>query len=407
MNLTRHAAALLAGALLISACGSDDTAASGPGAANAGDDRGCITDFDAGADYFPDKVEVTHSEQWDISYHDSYKVLTVADSEFPDRPDLTYVLVQCGAPAPELDGDLAEAPQFEVPVAAVGVTHNNALAMLDEIGATDTVVGVQGASLANRGDPWFDRVLADAGDPTNLGEDAIDQEVALNLELDLVVMAGFGPGYTEVADAVDRGLPAVMVSNRIEPEPLGSAEWLKFLAAFSNDEATANEVFDGIEAGYRDVLERVEGQLPDGYQAVYACIDDDRGCEFMYAHGAGTLNGRILETLGAENPFAAGNDAGNGMTFDLEQSLDRASGADFFILYYEASINQAMVGSDSRFSDFSALANGDYLSGTDDNYPECGATSYVRVDRLIRDYAIGMVPDLFPGEEGTCFARPA
>jgi hypothetical protein len=30
----------------------------------------------------------------------------------------------------------------------------------------------------------------------------------------------------------------------------------------------------------------------------------------------------------------------------------------------------------------------------------------VHVDRLIRDYAIGMLPDQFAGEDGVCFTRP-
>jgi iron complex transport system substrate-binding protein len=33
--------------------------------------------------------------------------------------------------------------------------------------------------------------------------------------------------------------------------------------------------------------------------------------------------------------------------------------------------------------------------------------TYVRVDRLIRDYAIGLLPEMFPGEEGVCFKAPA
>lgn len=368
---------------------------------------GCVDAFDPSADYFPHKIEPRHSTFWSIAYHGNYKVLTVPDSEFPNRPDLTYVLVQCGTPAPELTGDLQNALLVEIPVDRTMITHNNGLAMLDEIGVIETIVGVSNAMVNNAGgDPWFGRVLDAANDPQNLGSSGIDYETALGLEADILVMAGFGPGYTEVADARARELPAIMVSNRIEPTPLGSSEWLKFLAAFYNVEQHANERFDAIETRYEEVIGTVEGQLPPDFSAAYACIGEQRGCTFMYAHGPRSLNGQILETLGANNPFAEGNTAGNGMTFDFEASLARAADADFFILYYEAAVNAETIATDTRYHSFPALVEGDYITGTDANYAECGATNYVNVDRLIRDYAIGMLPDLFPGEAGVCFTRP-
>ncbi|WMT88225.1 ABC transporter substrate-binding protein [Pelagibacterium sp. 26DY04] len=367
----------------------------------------CVEAFDPSTDYFPEKVEPRHSAFWSISYHNNYKLLTVPNSEFPDAADLAYVLVQCGTPEPDLTGELEGALVVDIPVDRTMITHNNGLAMLDEIDALGTIVGVSNGMINSaQSDHWFGRVLDAANDPQNLGSSGIDFETALGLEADILVMAGYGPGYSEVADARDRGLPAVMVSNRIEPTPLGSSEWLKFLSAFYNLEGYANEHFDAIEERYQEVADRVENQLPSDFSAAYACIGEQRGCTFMYAHGPRSLNGQILETLGVNNPFAEGNDAGNGMTFDFETSLGRAANADFFILYYEQAVNVETIATDTRYQSFPALAQGNYLTGTDENYAECGATNYVHVDRLIRDYAIGILPELFPGESGVCFTRP-
>lgn len=392
---------IAAGAALLATC------AAFPALGQETNPAECVENFDPATNYFPEQVEPRHSTFWDIAYHNNYKVLTVPDSEFPENPALTYVLVQCGTPAPELTGDLEGALVVEIPVDRTAITHNNGLAMLDEIGVLGTIVGVSQSMINSATDPWFARVLEESSDAVSIGSSTgMDFETTVGLEPDIVVMAGFGPGYTEVSDTRGRGLPAVMVSNRIEPTPLGSAEWLKFLAAFYNAEGSGNERFDAIEAGYDEVAEIVAGQLPADYSAAYACIGDQRGCSFMYAHGPRSLNGQILSTLGVTNPFAEGNDAGNGMTFDFETSLGRAADTDFFILYYEASVNAETIATDTRFQNFPALAEGNYITGTDENYPECGATNYIRVDRLIRDYAIGMLPDLFPGEQGICFTRP-
>jgi len=364
----------------------------------------CIENFDPQTDYFEHKVSPSHSTLWEIEYHNSYKVLTVPNSEYPDRPGLQYLLVQCGAPMPELTGGLEDAIVVEIPVDRTIVTHRNGLGMLDEIGAVETIVGASHNMFGYaEQDAWYRSMLDLAGDPLDIGsEGGVEFEATVALEPDIIVMDGYGAGYEQVGNVLSRGLPAVMVSNRIEPTPLASAEWIKFLSAFYNVEETANETFSEIEAGYDETINLVADALPDGY-TVYTCIDPNGGCAFMYAHGASTLNGQIIERLGAENPFAEGNNALNGMAFDYEASLARASNADFFILYSWVSETLA---NDERYQNFDAIARGDFIQANDHNLNECYATSYVRVDMLIRDFALGLLPDLFPGEEGVCFSAP-
>ena len=368
----------------------------------------CPVEFEAGRDYFPDKVSAEHSAFWDIAYHGNYKLVTVADTENADpSARLSYVLVQCGTPAPALEGELAGALVVEVPIARAVVTHRNALAMLDEVGAVPSVVGLTRNFFGfGETDAWYADIIARADDPQNVGSESdLDYEMTLALEPDAIFMAGYGPGYQEVTTVAGRGLPAIMVSNRTEPTPLGSSEWLKLVAAFYNREAEANAAFGVIEAEYADVAARVADRLEGkGVSAAYACLGDDGGCGFMYAHGAQTLNGQILELMGVANPFAAGNDRPNGMEFDYETALARSQDVDFFVIYYIDS--PKALAADERYQNVPALADGRYVISTVPNYYECNAVTYVRVDRLVRDYSIGMLPELFEGEEGVCFRAP-
>lgn len=392
---TRVAAAALAVAIGLALSGCGDEAQSD---AETTDSTNCRAS--------DDRVTPVHSKLWDISYHDTYKVLTVPNTEFRDRPDLHYVLVQCGAPTPELDGELADAPVFEVPVDRTALNHNNALGMLEQVGVTDTIVGMSDEMLSYRDDPWYSAIIESANDPENLGGgDGVDYETTLGVKSDVLFMAGYGPGYTNVSDQVERGLPAVMVANRLEPTPLGSAEWMKFVATFFNAEATANRAFGKIERAYTGVAERIDGVLADDYEAAYLCIEPENGCEFIYAHGGETLNGRILEMLGATNPFADGNRAGNGMNFDFEQSLARATDADFFVVYELPDAVDKVLAGDDRMENFQPFVDGNYVTYRDETYAYCRANLYVRVDILIRDYAIGMAPERFPDADGKCFAR--
>lgn len=360
-------------------------------------------------DAFPVKVEPAYSRHWSIEYHGTYAVLTVPDSEYPDRGNLNYVLVPCGVEAPALTGDLAEAAQFTVPVQRTAINHNNGVAMLDQLGVISSVVGMSTSQLDLAGDPYMDGLLAEANDPVSIAEsgDEVLFEATLGVEPDILIMAGYGSGYNSVNDATERGLPAVMVSNRIEPEPLASAEWMKFLSVFYGVEQLANDRFAEIEAAYDDAAATVAGALPSGFSAAYLCIEPDNGCEFVYAHGANSFNGKILDTLGVTNPFAEGNDAPNGQDFDYEATLGVAADIDFIVDYELPDAVTATLEADPRFQELAAFAEGNYVTYVPENYAFCRFNLYVQVDIPISDFAIGMAPELFPGETGRCFAPPA
>ena len=366
----------------------------------------CATEFDP-ADPFPTRVEPRHSTLWTVDYRDTFVVLSVPNTEFPDRPAIDYVLVPCGAPEPELTDDLADAQIFTVPVGRTVENHNNALAMLEQLDVLATVVGMSDSQLGLADNAYVAGLIDAADDPQNVGDgDAPEFEITLGLEPDLVLEAGYGPGYTNVTDSVDRGLPTVMVSNRVEPTPLGSAEWIKFLSVFYGAEAIANERFAAIEQRYDAVVETIAGRLPADFSAGYLCIEPDNGCEFMYAHGADTLVGTILETLGVTNVFAEGNDAANGQEFDYETALGLAADADFFVDYELPENIVATLAADDRFQNFRPFAAGNYIAYIADDHPFCRFNLTVQVDMLITDIAMGIAPELFPGATPTCFARP-
>ncbi|RKT54352.1 ABC transporter substrate-binding protein [Saccharothrix australiensis] len=402
--LIRSAVALLVLALALAGCGGPGTGATG----ERGGAEGCVTDHAEGKDYFPDKSTVEQSELWDISYHGSYKTITLADTENDGAGPLRYVLYQCGTPRPEAAGDLAGALFVQVPVTNVAVTSFNALAMLDRLGKNRTITGLSGQLLGNVGkDAWYAGVAEAAGKPTSIGEYTdLDREAVLGLENQVVFMSGFGAGFDDISNARAAGLPGVSVSNRLERHALASAEWLKMVAAFYNAEAAANTEFDAIKARFDQVVATVTGKVGDR-EAGYLCVAPERGCEFVHAHGAETLVGRLFTRLGVGNVFAPGNDRPNGRPYDFEEAVGTAASADFFVVYDPLKLTTDTLKADPRFNRFRPFRDGAFIAGVDANFEECRAKTYLDVDVLLRDIAIGLAPDLFPGTRGTCFARPS
>ncbi|CCH32414.1 ABC transporter substrate-binding protein [Actinosynnema sp. NPDC047251] len=399
-RLIGTAVALLA--LPLTGCGVFGSGAPGSQA----DAAGCAADHAEGRDHFPDKSTVTESELWNISYHNSYKTITLDDTENTDGADLKYVLYQCGTPRPEATGELAGALFVQVPVTNVAVTSFNALAMVDRLGKNDTVKGLSGQLLGNAAkDEWYGAVAA--GKPMSIGEyTELDKETVLGLKNQVVLMSGFGKGFDDISNARAAGMPGVSVSNRLERHALASAEWIKMVAAFYNAEAAANTEFDAIRTRYEEVVSAVSGKI-DNRRAGYLCVAAERGCEFFHGHGAETLVGRLLTQLGVGNVFAPDNPAPNGQPYDFEKAVGTAADADFFIVYDPLKMTRDTLSADPRTAQFKPFKDNNFIAGVDDNFEECRAKTYLDVDVLIKDFAIGLAPELFPGAKGTCFARPS
>ncbi|WP_326614727.1 ABC transporter substrate-binding protein [Streptomyces scopuliridis] len=400
--MIRSAAALLAMSVALAGCGG-----SGTGESKAQDGpEGCVTDYAEDQDYFPDKSTVEESELWDISYHDSYKTITLADTEKADGDPLRYVLYQCGTPKPKATGDLSDALFVQVPVTKVSVTSFNALAMVDRLGKNDTITGLSGQLLGSaKTDAWYAGVVKDAGNPMSIGEYTdLDREAVLGLQTQAILMSGFGEGFDDVSNARSAGLPGVSVSNRMEEHALASAEWIKMIAAFYNAEGAANAEFKTIKSKFDKVVSTVSGKVDDR-DAGYLCVSAERGCEFIYGHGKDTLVGRLLTELGTGNVFTRDNDGPNGKPYDYEAAIGTGADADFFVVYDPMKMTLETLNSDPRMKRFQPFKKGAFIAGVDKNFEECRAKTYLDVDVLIRDLAIGLAPDLFPGEKGTCFTR--
>ncbi|SER11245.1 iron complex transport system substrate-binding protein [Actinokineospora terrae] len=368
--------------------------------------QGCVTDYAEGRDYFPDKSTVDESELWDISYHNSYKTITLTDTETTTGTKLTYVLYQCGTPQPKAAGDLEGALFVQVPVTNVAVTSFNALAMVDRLGKSASITGLSGQLLDNaKKDPWYDGVVKSAGQPVSVGEYTdLDKEALLGGKTQAILMSGFGQGFDDISNARAAGLPGISVSNRMERHALASAEWIKMVGAFYNAEAAANAEFDKIKSRYDEVVRTVSGKI-DNRRVGYLCVTPERGCEFVYGHGAETLVGRLFTQLGVTNVFARDNGAPNGKPYDFEAGVGAGADADFFAVYDPMKMTLDTLKADPRMARFRPFREGTFIAGVDKNFEECRAKTYLDVDVLIRDLAIGLAPELFPGASGTCFTR--
>lgn len=387
---TRILPALLALPLLLVACSAPG---GDPGAsADSADGRDCVSDYVDGADYFPDKVSVEHAENFTVSYHGSYQVLQVRQS-YQGGPTETYVLYQCGTPAPADAGDLAGATRIEVPIRSVFSGSTTHLPLLADLDRMDLLTGVSDAAAATN--PTARQRVQDGQAIEYAPNRSVDTERVIAADPDILMTGGTDdPAYAVLRG---NGVPVVANAEWLEETPLGRAEWVKYLAVFTGDEAKAEKVFGQIEHDYEQVLaaaartgdpvtvlpgQMYEGvwYMPAGDSYVAALIRDANG-SYPWADTAGTASVQL----------------------SLEEVLARGRDADVWLLSSDVATLGDVTADDPRYAEFAAFQNGAVWSnnarigpGGGNDYWERGVT---RPDLVLADLVTVLHPQALPGHD--------
>ncbi len=369
--------------------------------------EGCISDFSADVDYFPEKVEIVDADKFTVAYHNHYKVISVQDA-YDGAPGFDYVLVQCGAPAPPA-ADFAEGAQFiEVPAGEIITLSTTQLPALAQLGLLEHLVGVDSAfyiSTAEVLDAVAEGKIAEVGFGAQ-----INIELTLDLEPQLVMSYGYNPDTDAHPVLLEAGVFTALDASWRELSPLGRAEWLKFIALFYNREGTATQLYADIAAQYEDARQLAAGLAEAQRPAVL--INSFLGyADAWFIPGQETYVGRLIQDAGGELLLAeAGSASSQGMSF--EAVYEGGLAADIWLVETFGVSSQAdLLALDSRFGDFAALQagavwnnNADENANGGNNYYEWGVTN---PHLILQDLVAILHPDLLPEREFAFYQRLA
>lgn len=350
---------------------------------------GCITDFDPAADYFPDKSTLTEATNFAISYHGSYQILTVKQPHHGGKP-MSWVLVRCGAPAPELTGELAHAQRITVPVHSLYSSSTTHLAMIRELGQAGVVTGV--ASPAAVADPQI-RARIDAGEIVGYAPGGqINVERVIGAAPDVLVTEGIDdPDYPKLREA---GTPVLADAEWLESTPLGRAEWIKVFAALTGTERQAAQAYQTMRDRYRALAAQAAAARP-----VEVLVGTMYSGTWSMPTGD-SYSGRLIADAGGTYPWLSETGAEN-RHLNFESVYARAGSAPIWLVTDDWQTLGAAVARDSRYGELTALRTGHVWSATraEPSGPEKGRTSYwergtARPDLLLGDLIAILHPEL-------------
>ena len=361
--------------------------------------RDCLTDFQSGVDYFPDKVEAIYAEGWSVSYHGHYKVLTVEPVPNVDNArQVTYVLAQCGAPTPELSGDLAGAHVIPIPAGSFWTASGSGwFVALETLGLSDTVLGanVRAAGLEylpniNR---RFEDGLAIPARASNSFEPILDAAPEL-------FHVAFSYDLTD--QARELGLNAVAYNSYWEP-PLGSAEEIKFVSLFFNAEARANEVLEPVFVNYEALRQQVADSVTEAPTVLFGTINSSG---LWATRPPNRIDIRLIEDAGGIPILQREiTDVPLNAPLPLERVIELGADADIWIdttYFADTRLGDTVAGSlayQPLNASFKALSEGQafhrFARGTD----VFATGQSFRVDILLRDLVKAFHPELLPDHE--------
>ncbi|HEY5878179.1 MAG TPA: ABC transporter substrate-binding protein [Nakamurella sp.] len=391
---------------LLSACGSGtsgspassaSSTASTPGAPGALDAAGCITDYQPGVDYFPVKSEITHATNFSLRYHDSYQVLTVPQPTEGAAPE-SYVLVKCGAPTPELTGDLAGAQLVTTPVGSLYSASTTHLPFLVELDALDALTGVGTKGFISEKQAQ-DRVAEpDVIEFSATG--TIDAEAVIAGRPDVLVTAGYDvPAYAVIKAA---GIPVLANADWLENDPLGRAEYVQYFAALTGSEAQAAEFFDAVERNYQQIAASAGGA-----DAV-AVVPGQPFQGTWYIPGGDSYTTRLIEDAGGTTAWADDPTTGSIPT-DLETVLARAGTAPAWLASTTWTTKAEALAEEPRLAEFAAFQSGNVWNAAKDVTPDGGNNFYelgvARPDLVLGDLVAILHPDQAPGHDFAFYLR--
>jgi cobalamin transport system substrate-binding protein len=358
----------------------------------------CVEGFDPSIDYFPDKISPKHARIYSVSYHGHYKVvrLNAPRTSQDENPVAdTMALVQCGAPAPSLLGELAGATVIEVPARTIAANDNIDVAFINRLGQAERLVAVGGREIYNEQirRRWDEKKLASLGFAWH---EAPNLEVLLAYQPDVLFMRRAALTQAEAMQEARRlGIKAAPTLPRSEPTYLAATEWIKYIALFLNEEQKAEAAFSRVE----EECMRIRNQAIAGTgkpRAVWANYEG--GGFWRAARSPRDLRAHYLEDAGAINPLADEQALISGR-LSTEQLLKLAGDADYWITENHTTQGWPDKTYMQQFKAYRAGRIYHHQKRTNFEVPayDWYETGAERPDLVLTDLAALFHPGLFPG----------
>ena len=240
---------------------------------------------------------------------------------------------------------------IRIPVRKVICLSTSHVAFVSALGEAGKICGVSGVQYIS------DSIVRERIEKDEIHDVGYDQsmnyELIVKLHPDVVFAYGVGSEVTGFLNRLkDLGIPVVLDAEYLEQTPLGKAEWIRFIAAFFDEENKGDSIFKAVEENYTALKAKVADckQRPvvmtgmpykdqwwvPGGRAYLAAMIKDAGATYLWRDNT------------SEESFVV----------SPEQMIVQGEKADFWIHTGFVNSLEGVAGFDGRFTSFPPYRNG-------------------------------------------------
>jgi cobalamin transport system substrate-binding protein len=289
-------------------------------------------------------AQIKYAKGFTITRFNNYKLITISAPWAGDGRLYKYVLYKDEKPLGVDDAIYIKTPIKSI--ACMSLTH---VAFIEELHRENSIIALSGCdfvSSSNINERIVNKSIKEIGN-----NKALNYELLVDLNPDIVM--GFGidaSSDTHINKMKTLGLQVVLNSEYMETHPLGKAEWIKFIAAFYEEDKVAENMFNSIEAEYMSLLELTNKTIDK--PTVFTGMPWNGA---WYVPGAMSFQAQLFKDAGANYLWSEGNDEKSSLILSKEIIVEEAYNADFWLNQNSFQNVESIVAYDEKFKGFNAV----------------------------------------------------
>jgi ABC-type Fe3+-hydroxamate transport system, periplasmic component len=332
-------------------------------------------------------TEIHYAKGFRINHFKDYTQLTVRNPWDSTKILDTYLLVDRNKPLP---ANLPEGTVVRTPVKRVAFASSVHAGIWNRLNKIQLTVGVcepEYFSIQAIAEGLKQGKIADLGMAT-----AINPEKLIAASPEILIISPFE--NTKRTEFEKVRIAVVKDASYMEESPLGRAEWIKFEAAFTNENELADKIFAKIEKSYLELCNKVSAT-----KSRPTVFTEKKFGDVWYTAGGKSYLGRFLQDAGANYLWKELNQSGS-LPFSFEKVYAKAINADFWLLKYnDARSNltyETLKNEYNLYGNFNAFKQKHVFAINTAKTPfyESGP---MEPDRVLADLVYIFHPELLPG----------
>lgn len=335
-----------------------------------------------------------------VSVREFYTLVEVRDPWQQSQDVIfTYVL----GPDPGVIPDsLQGIPFIKTPVKRVVVLSTTHVAMIEQLGSVESIVGISGAGYMYS---QAVRTGMENGRIRDVGYgQGLDYETIVRLEPDVLFLYGVEGNVLTILEKLnDLGVPAVFCGEYLETHPLGKAEWIRFFSLFYHKEEQSASIFVKIDSAYNALAGLVPEDRPKPL-----ILNGLPWKDVWYMAGGNSFAAQFIKDAGGAYLWSE-NPSTQALPLNMESVYMRAVDADIWINPGAATSLADILFLDERLGDLQVVKSGRVFNnnarisaGGGNDYWETGT---VRPELILADLIGIFHPDLLPDHSAVYYRK--